>query len=175
MVVKRIRTDESDIYRNVINTPDLIWDIDEGVADLVIDTGNADLKRQAALETAVIIALFTDKRADASDSFLNGTDPAADPRGWPGDFFEDQEVGSHLWLLFEQTISLDVLRRFKEYAEQALQVLIDQGVVARYNVEVQRNASNTERVDMSVVLFSSDGSQKYNRRFEVVWGQIYGF
>ena len=80
------------------------------------------------LETAIIISLFTDRRANADDVIPDGS---TDRRGWFGDIFNEVEhdkIGSRLWLLAREKQLQSVIIRAREYAEESLEWLIDDGV-----------------------------------------------
>ncbi|EOM5101013.1 phage GP46 family protein [Escherichia coli] len=77
----------------------VVWD--QGCGSLQLN--GADLLTDNSLLTAVIISLFTDRRALDSDEIPDGT---RDRRGWWGDSFRERPVGSRLWLLSrEKTLS----------------------------------------------------------------------
>ena len=64
---------------------------------------NGSLASGNDLETAVIISLFTDRRAAPSDVIPDGT---GDPRGWWADVDTNgnlDEWGSRLWLIDRRT------------------------------------------------------------------------
>lgn len=65
----------------------------------------------------VLISLFTDARAETSDTIPDGT---TDLRGWPGDSFYDAPWGSKLWLLYREKLTTDVMNRAVKYALDAL-------------------------------------------------------
>ena len=98
------------------------------------------LQARRALHTAILIQLFTDKRLPDDQRLDDGSD---DPRGWFGDSLpfdddpHDQPLGSLLWTLERGTLSIETAQLAKEYAEQALQVLIDQGAAERIAVEAE--------------------------------------
>ena len=61
-----------------------------------IDFLNGDLIREDGLETAVLISIFTNKRALDSDNLIN----PGEKRGWWGDLVSDIEgdkIGSKFW------------------------------------------------------------------------------
>ena len=98
-------------------------------ADIKIAGG--DLAPDAGLYTAVIISLFTDKRAEA-DAEL--PDPSGGRRGWWPDT-KTQKIGSHLWLINREKTLEEVAARAKEYCEAALKWLTDDGIAASVTVE----------------------------------------
>lgn len=96
-------------------------------ADFAI--GALGLDEDDGLETAVILSLFTDRRADADDALPGDS---ADRRGWWADAYpvtDGDKIGSRLWLLSREKQLQAALQRAKEYAEEALQWLVDDGVV----------------------------------------------
>ncbi|NOJ18304.1 phage GP46 family protein [Vibrio jasicida] len=77
------------------------------------------------ISALVLISLFTDARAEESDTL---PDQSGDLRGWPGDTFYDAPWGSKLWLLYREKLTTDVRNRAVKYAEDALSwMLQDQG------------------------------------------------
>lgn len=102
-----------------------------------VDADTDDLESDESLRTAVILSLYTDRQANYDD-FLPGEDD--DTRGWwadeylvdPGDKF-----GSRLWLL-ERSKATEELRADAElYIREALQWMIDDGVVEEVVVETE--------------------------------------
>lgn len=94
----------------------------------------ADLATDAGLQTAVVVSLFTDRRAEAADVLPGGGD---DRRGWWGDAFAEvpgDRIGSRLWLLGREKSLPKVARTVEEYTRQALQWLIDDGIAKSIEV-----------------------------------------
>lgn len=111
----------------------LYWN--ELAGDLQLRDG--DLWRDGGLETAIVISLFTDRRASPSDVL---PDASPDRRGWWGDGvpeIEGDEIGSHLWLLAREKELPVVVERAREYAQAALQWLIDDRVAERVEVTAE--------------------------------------
>jgi phage gp46-like protein len=82
------------------------------------------------LVTAILISLFTDRVAAADDVIPDGS---SDSRGWWGDD-PANPIGSRLWLLGRAKQVTDTLSRAQDYITEALQWLIDDGVVARFDI-----------------------------------------
>ena len=103
---------------------------DEGIADLAVEAG--DLATDDGLETAVMVSLFTDHRAGAEEL----PPEESDPRGWWGDLADGgtDRIGSKLWLLAREKQTAEVVARAEEYAREALQWLIDDGVARDVDV-----------------------------------------
>ncbi|HYW57670.1 MAG TPA: phage GP46 family protein [Polaromonas sp.] len=104
-------------------------------AEVCADVGVAcgDLMMGNDLSTAIMISLFTDRRADEDDVIPDGTDP----RGWWADALDGERIGSRLWLLERSRSLPEVFARAKEYAEEALQWLLDDGVAAKVAVTAE--------------------------------------
>jgi phage gp46-like protein len=82
-----------------------------------------DLAAESGLRSAVILSLYTDRRAEADDVLPDGTD---NRRGW----WADPKLGSRLWLLTRAKETDDVLARAREYAIEALTWLLDDKVAS---------------------------------------------
>ncbi len=95
------------------------------------------LVSQEPLRRAIIISLFTDRRALSDDPLPGGI--GSDPRGWWGDAVPDaRPLGSRLWLLHREKVIPETLRRVEDYAREALQWLIDDGYFAEMTVAAER-------------------------------------
>lgn len=117
------------------------------------------------LETAIVISLFTDRRANDDDVLPSGTDR----RGWWGDTFAEvagDRIGSRLWLLSREKQVPEVLRRAKEYAEEALQWLIEDGVARAVTVTTEIVSTGVLGLQIEVV---RSGRPVAQYRFESFW------
>lgn len=153
----------------------LDWNLDLLEGDLLF--GNNDLTMDNGLTTAVIISLFTDRRADKND-ILPDID-SKDRRGWWGDLtseFPNDKIGSRLWLLERSKTLPEVLEKVKLYCFEALQWMIDDGVVAKIEVEVERQGSvETPILAWLVRLFKNDGKElslRFDRQWEAQFNGI---
>lgn len=90
------------------------------------------------LQNAVYISLFTDRVANPDDVI---PDASQDPRGWWGDAGQDVAVGSRLWLLQRAKQTVETLNLAKDYIVEALQWLIDDGVVGSFDITVEWTAA----------------------------------
>lgn len=112
-----------------------------------------------SLSRAVIISLFTWKRASQSDEVDN------DQRmGWWGDTFAEEKgdkIGSKLWLLLRQKITEETLNRTQEYAYDALKWLIDDGICSDITVDVERDEDDPNRINLDVQLTTSTSNLTY--------------
>lgn len=126
----------------------------------------ADLESGGDLVTAVLISLFTDRVANADDEISDGSN---DPRGWWGDLGERYPIGSRLWLLNREKQTAETAARAKDYIAEALQWLIDDGVVARFDIDTTWIASG--RLGAQVIANRTDGST-VAMNFTSVWQGI---
>lgn len=121
------------------------------------------------LGTAVVLSLFTDRRAP------EGWRPEeADRRGWWGDGVapageNTRDEGSWLWLLRRATVTDDSVRLAKAYTEQALQWLVDEHVAARIEVTSGTIEHPRRGVWIDVDIIAPSGARVYNRKFSRLW------
>lgn len=115
----------------------LLWDPLLGSADLLVDAVADDLESEEGLRTAVLLSLYTDRRANNDDT-LPGDD--SDRRGWLGDELmpdPDDRIGSRLWLLERSKVTSDMRADAENYIREALQWMIDDGVVLEVGVTTE--------------------------------------
>ena len=137
--------------------------------ELQVDGQRVNLSTFEANQLAknVLNSLFSWRRADPSDAVQ-----AEDSEGWWGDTYADvpgDEFGSRLWELLRQKVTAQTLRQAEEYAREALQYLIDDGVAR--SVSVSAESTEPGRVDLLVVLYKPDQSQ-IAIRFQNVWESV---
>lgn len=128
-------------------------------ADFAADSGMLGLAEDDGLETAILISLFTDARADGplDDGDLN-------LRGWWGDRFSPvagDEIGSQLWRMTREKDRPDTLVRVKGYAQKALDWMIEDGLAESVMVQAWRYQPGVLALAVEVV--PSVGAKK---RFE---------
>jgi phage gp46-like protein len=163
--------------------PFLLWDtywpqgddLSASYADWKLAGPNAPnnaygLAADHALNTAILICLFTWRRAENYDTLPSGTDP----KGWWGDNVDLEEnetkLGSRLWLLIRADLNTETGKRAEDYAYEALQPLIDQGAVAKFVC-----AATVDQIKGSLTLavnaYSQDGLLIYSQKFDRLWRQ----
>ena len=117
------------------------------------------------LVRAVVMSLFTWRRANADDDL-----PGDLRMGWWGDSFPtvaNDRIGSRLWLLSRAKLVPETAARAKEYAEEALQWLIDDAVAARVDVQAERIGLSTLAVACQI--YKVGGRVPVDIRFTNVW------
>lgn len=90
------------------------------------------------LARAVMISLFTWRRARPDDRLPDG---GASRQGWWGDSYAElpnDRIGSRLWLLARAALTQDTINRARDYAAEALAWLVDDKVATRVEVEAER-------------------------------------
>lgn len=171
----RIRSGEGQEFQ-----PDLLWDTQwdtinaygDWVVSGPLEQGNpSGLRSDHTLDTAVLLCLFTDVRADPSD-LIPGLQ--SDPKGWWGDTVDLQgfetPLGSKLWLLNRSVLNDQVAALAVLYAQQALQVLITQGMVATVTITSQMDKVRG-LLGLTISLFSQNGTLIYKQQFASLWQQ----
>ncbi|WP_165184703.1 phage GP46 family protein [Caulobacter soli] len=141
----------------------LTWDVDACLGDLSLD--GADLRSEEGLRTAIIISLFTDRRAQPDDVLPQD---GADPRGWWGDSLADipgDQLGSRLWLLAREKQLPSVVARARQYAQEALAWLVEDGVATSIEVLAEVSAPGVLGLQVSITRPTGPARQK----FDFVW------
>lgn len=126
----------------------LVYDPVTLTFDLAID--GYGLKTESGLRSAVIVSLFTDRRAESDNALPSGT---TDRRGW----WADPTLGSRLWLLKREKETPDLYARARHYAEEALAWLVDDGVASAVVVAVERVRAGL--VGLAVTITLADRTQ----------------
>ncbi len=140
---------------------ELFWNSTKAHADFQIK--DSQLAHEHDIKTAVILSLFTDRRAAEDDKLPFAS---AGKRGWWGDALNTRRIGSRLWLLSREKQLQQVVNRAREYAQEALQWLLDDGVVKVLTVEA-------ENVSFGVlalyVRIERDNTPPASYKFEYAW------
>lgn len=111
--------------------------------------------REAALTRAVLISLYTWRRADTDD-------PVDDEElfGWWGDSYPtvtDDRIGSRLWLLRRVKLTAATQRDAEFYAEEALRWLLDDGQVI--GIDISSEKTDINRLNLNVTLTIPGGGR----------------
>ena len=150
------------------NDIQIIWDETTGTGDINFDKG--DFSREDSLSSAVLMSLFTDRRADDDDFLpdeLNGS-----KRGWWADLvtdIDDDQIGSRLWLLSRSKTDTQTLNDAQDYANEALQWLIDDGIAIEIISSASRvRLNSTDLLALDIEIRKSDGETE-TFKFDDLW------
>lgn len=129
--------------------------------------GPADVQAHA-LVRAVVISLFTWRRAKPDDEL-----PGSDRMGCWIDSLPPvvgDRIGSRLWLLTRAKLLKDTPAKAREYAEEALVWMLEDGVATAVDVTAERQESAT--LAMGVVITRALDDSRLDIRFANVWSLI---
>lgn len=144
------------------------WDVLNHRGDWTVQSGA--LASGNDLTTAVLISLFTDRRALPSDIIPDGS---TDPRGWWADQQVDgniDEIGSRLWLLDRSKAPTQaILNQAVGYCNEALAWMVSDGVAAK--VTVQASWQDVNFLALFVTIYKVDGTQQ-SLKFTELWKQV---
>ena len=123
------------------------------------------------LQTAVIISLFTDRRAGPDDKLPAGD---TDRRGWVGDEFTSDDFdaradpwGSLLWTCYGGKTSQELLERARFAASEALQWMVRDGVASRVDVTSLWVGARQDRLAVRPSIYKPDQVRPV---YDVLWG-----
>ncbi|WP_310630830.1 phage GP46 family protein [Paraburkholderia sp.] len=142
----------------------VIWDVDNSRGDWLFVA--PALVTGDDLQSAVLVSLFTDRLANDDDSIPDGT---GDPRGWWGDIGEDKPIGSRLWLLDRSKQTQEVLNLARDYIIEALQWMVDDGVIA--SMDVQTQWVRDTFLGAQIILYQPTGPQ-ISMTYAWAWQQL---
>ena len=140
------------------------------VSDMVYPFESGLRAPDDGLTRAVVISLFTDDRAHLDDVLPDGTndrrgfwgDSVLPPQGAPRDGL--WATGSRLWLIAREKQTAETARRAREYAEEALQWLIQRNDAMRVEVDAYWRSHGLLALPVQITL--ADGSL-WERTFEL--------
>lgn len=123
-----------------------------------------DQGQSVTLTRAVVISLFTWRRAEPDDN-------ADVPMGWWGDTWpavQNDRYGSRLWLLQRSKLTNQLVLTVRGYIRECLQWMIDDGVVSRIDLDIRRTGIN--ELGNSITLWRRDGPVMIS--FDDLWSAI---
>ncbi len=139
----------------------IVWNNDIMEGDISFKDG--DMVRENGLSTAVLMSMFTDRRDN-------------NERGWWGDqvSIEQDQIGSRLWTLERASTTIETIVLAKEFIEESLQWILDDGVVAAIVVTVERqgNKTNGDRLAVQIEVEKTDGNLEAFRFADLWEGQF---
>lgn len=131
----------------------------------------ADLAVDHGLETACVVSLFSDRRAGATDELPAGETAR---RGFWGAAIPDRaddagRFGSHLWLLCREKQTETTRLRAEQYAAEALEWMLEDGVASEVVVTASWRAPGSGWLDLEIVIYRPDG-EPY--RYAAAWRAV---
>lgn len=114
-----------------------------------------DLVGEDSFRTATILSIFSDARADYEDD----PDLTCNRRGWWGDMLStipNDKWGSKLWLLDRAKQTNQTRIKAQEYATEALQWMIDDGIAQKISVVADYPQRGFLRLAISITKPSGD-------------------
>lgn len=129
------------------------------------------LQLEDTLQTAIILSLFTDKRASADDKLpLNETNR----RGWVGDEFmpgsaatSRDDWGTLLWLCYIGKVTGDIPGFAEFTCKEGLQWLVRDGIASRIAVTAQWVGERADRLAVRPQIYQP---QQASPVYDVLWG-----
>ncbi|RDU99237.1 phage GP46 family protein [Trinickia dinghuensis] len=145
----------------------IVWDAANARGDWQVLAG--DIATGDDLETALLLSLFTDREAAPDDEIPDGS---GDRRGWWGDDDSGDDTGptgSRLWLLSRRKSPTDkTLTDAYDYVVEAIQWLIDTGVVGSFMVVTQWVKPDMLGISITAYQPNDAAMQSYNWAWPVV-------
>lgn len=134
----------------------LVFDVNKQYVDFVI--ADRDVDRDAGIETAVMLTLLTDKRAEAGDPLPDGSGYKG---GWWGDSFPvvpDYKMGTKLWLLQRSKTLSEIPAIAKEYLNDGFKWMIEDGIVKSVEVAVERRRDLKDTLYFALTFVKPEGT-----------------
>lgn len=132
---------------------------DDGVYDFTLDS-EGDILTKNFLDTAILVSLFTDRRASASE-----VPSSHRRRGWIGnESTPNFEIGSKLWLFEQARLSRGVLNEIVSAAREALKWMVDDGIALAVDASAEFSLNST--IGLTITL-SRPNSKVEHRYFEL--------
>lgn len=140
---------------------------------ITYDPALSDLLSDDGLTTAVLISLFTDARAKDDDELPSAliSEDFPDRRGCWMDSTSgraNDSIGSRLWLLERSKVTTENLRRAEQYAREALQWMIDEGLASTITTVAERGGDAKDQLFLQVGIKKYTGEARAFR-FELLW------
>jgi phage gp46-like protein len=117
-----------------------------------------DVERDDGFETAVLVTLSTDKRADDGD-------PLPDDSGYRGGFWgdtipvvADYKMGTKLWLLQRSKTIDEIPAITKEYLLDGFSWMIDDGIIDSVEISVERRRDLKTTIAFGLTFYRPEGN-----------------
>jgi phage gp46-like protein len=124
-----------------------------------IETEIDSNETEEGLRTAILLSLYVDQRVEDDELEDN-----VENRGWWGDMFEESPYGSKLWTLEREKVTKEVINRYEQYAREALEWLIKDGIADSVSVKASFSGQN---IYCEIEITRDEESFKY--KFDNLW------
>jgi phage gp46-like protein len=112
-----------------------------------------ELLRDPGFETAVLISILSDARADATDTLPTSGETR---RGWWGSQLIDHQLGSKLWLLERSKITDSTLALAEQYVNDALDWLKTDDIAQDIHTVAARDVSKKNQINFKTTIKKTD-------------------
>ena len=131
-----------------------------------VDFQNGDFVGEEGLETMVLMCLFSDQWV-AKESSYNG-----ESRGFFAEEAIGYNLGSKLWQLDRSKLDKTTLSLFAQYAKEALEPLVHEGIYDRVETYAQKG-EDKNRLDFFIAGYRPDGEiDQY--KYKLLWDSQLG-
>lgn len=118
---------------------------------------DGDIKTEDSFDTAITIALLTDRRADPSEML-----PSERRRGWIGnEHTPGFEMGSKLWLFEQARLTATVVSDFEAEVVAALNTLVDEGLAEAIRSADLEVTTSGVRLTVTILRDHSPAEKRY--------------
>ncbi|UDL95513.1 phage GP46 family protein [Lichenihabitans sp. PAMC28606] len=159
--------------------PDIVWNGyvgDFAVSASPADGGVGGLVARNPIQTAVLLLLFTDAKADPSDLRF---EQHSDGRGWVGDGFDidvangEAALGSRLWLYRRSVLVAKTFSQIEAEIRSALKPLISQGVAVQ--IDISGEILNAQgQIRCAIDIYGRNKTKVYSAKFDPLWRRADG-
>jgi len=125
---------------------DILFDFLNEELEIDMVVRDSEIQKDESLRSSVLVSLFTDSRCDAEEVPTG----ESSRRGFWGDAVFDENTGSKLWLLNRAKRTNDILIKYKEYCEESLQWMQDDGLCNNISVNCVFNGKNKNHVVLNI-------------------------
>ena len=129
-----------------------------------------DILRNNTIISAIEIMLRTDRRA-TKEEYIEGRNKSFPYklRGWWGDSFRSNPIGSKLWLMLRRKATNKVKMQCEQYIEEALAPLVESGAASKVNVFTEWISRGVLKVNVTVVA-ANDATVNYV--YNMIWQEV---
>ncbi len=142
----------------------LNWNSESFTADLSMQLGDIVTGRE--IETAVIMSIFTWRRANSDDELPEGE---TSRQGWWADTYADvpnDKIGSRIWLARRRKMTQATQVFIYDCLVECLQWLIDDEIAVKIDIETERQGLST--LAIKIIIHEASGAETA-LRYSFIW------